>query len=127
MLRRRERRREVDLERRALNHMEAMVCGGVQRQDRGADIAAHLHVVARLAQDVRNESRGRRLAVRACDGDERRIRRDLRPLAAEQFDVADDLDGDGLGEPHGPVRLGVGQRDAGREDERGEARPIRMP
>ena len=44
----RERRREVDLEGRALDHVDAVGGGRLERQDRGADIAAHLHVAAGL-------------------------------------------------------------------------------
>ena len=51
----------------------------LERQDRGADIAAHLHVAPGLAQDVGDERRRRRLAVGAGDGDERRVRRDAWP------------------------------------------------
>ena len=39
-----------------------------------------------------DQRRGGRFAVGAGDGDERRIRRELAPLAAEQLDVADHLD-----------------------------------
>ena len=41
---------------------------------------------------MRDQRRGGRLAVGAGDGDERRVGRDPPPLAAEQLDVADDLD-----------------------------------
>ena len=69
----RQRRRQLDLERRHLDHVDA-VCGRrLQVQDGGADVAAHLHVASRRAQDVGDERRGRRLAVGAGDGDERRI------------------------------------------------------
>ena len=71
--------------------------GGCERQDGGADVAAHLHVPAGLLQDVRDECRGRRLAVGAGDGDERSVRGAGRPLAREQLDVADDLHAGGAG------------------------------
>ena len=116
---------EVDLKRRHLNDMDAVARGRLKRQDRRADVAAHLHVAAGLAQDVGDERRRRRLAVGAGDGDERRVGRKLRALAAEQLDVADDLDAGGFRQPRRPVRLGMGQRHAGREDQRRKARPVR--
>ena len=76
------------------------------------------------AQDVGDERRGRRLAVGAGDGDERRIGAALGPLAAEQLDVADDLDTRGPGLGHRPVRLGMGQRHARRQHQRGKAAPV---
>ena len=115
---------EVDLKRRHLNDMDAVAGRRLERQDRSADVAAHLHVAAGLAQDVGDERRRRRLAVGAGDGDERRVGRELRALAAEQLDVADDLDACGFRQPRRPVRLGMGQRHAGREDQRRKARPV---
>ena len=94
--RRPQARREVDLERRHLDDMDAVARRRLERQDRRADVAAHLHVAAGLAQDVGDQRRRGRLAVGAGDGDERRVRRELRALAAEQLDVADDLDAGGL-------------------------------
>ena len=47
----------------------------------------------------------------------RRARRARRALAAEQFDVADDLDARRLRQRHRPMRLGMGQRHAGRQHE----------
>ena len=92
----------------------------LERQDRAADVAAHLHVAAELAQDVRDERRRRRLAVGAGDGDERRLGARERPLAAEELDVADDLDARGAGLLDRPVRLGMRERHAGRQHERGK-------
>ena len=91
----RERGRQLDLERRHLDDVDAALGRRLQLQDGGADVAAHLRVPAGGAQDVGDERRGRRLAVGAGDGDERRIGAALRPLAAEQLDVADDLDARG--------------------------------
>ncbi len=51
-------------------------------------------------------------------------RRSSRPLAEEQLDIADHLDARFLRAPDAPMRLGVGQRNAGREHERGKARPV---
>ena len=50
--------------------------------------------------------------------------RDERALAAEQFDVADDLDAGRAGPGDAPVRLGMGQRHAGRQDQRRKAGPV---
>ena len=44
----------------------------LQRQDRGADIAAHLHVESGGSQQMRGQRRRGRFAVGAGDGDERR-------------------------------------------------------
>ncbi len=93
------RRRQVDLERRHLDHVDALGGGRLQRQDRGADIAAHLDVAARLGEDVGDQRRRGRLAVGAGDRHERRVRRQRAALPAEQLDVADDRDARVLGEP----------------------------
>ncbi len=45
-------------------------------------------------------------------------------FAAEQLDVADDLQSGLLGPFRGPVRLGMGERHARREDQRREAAPV---
>ena len=87
-----ERRREIDLVGRHLDHMHAAHPRRLQRQDRGADIAAHLGVVAGDLHQMRDQRGRGRLAVGAGDRDERRIRRMAAALAAEQFDVADHLD-----------------------------------
>ncbi len=89
---RRQRRREIDLERGALDHVDAVIGRRLQREDCRANIAAHLHVAARLAQDMRNERRRGGFSVGAGDGHEGCVRRDLGALAAEQLDIADDLD-----------------------------------
>ncbi len=96
----------------------------LQIQHRHADIAAKLHVAARLAQDVSNQRRRRRFAVGAGDGDQRRVGRASGALAGEQLDVADHLDPGGPRAVHRPVRLGVRQRHAGRQQQRVEARPV---
>ena len=75
-------------------------------------------------QDVRGQGRGRRLAVGACDGDERCLRRGLRPLAGVQLHVADDLDPGRPGLAHHPVRLGMRERHARRQHQGGEAAPV---
>ena len=65
---------------------------GFERQHRHADIAAHLGVAAGALDQMRDQRGGGRFAVGAGDGDERALRAGFRALAAEQFDVADDLD-----------------------------------
>ena len=76
------------------------------------------------AQDVGDQRRGGRLAVGAGDGDERRVGARPGTLAAEQLDVADDLDAGGLGFGHRPVRLGMRERHAGRQHEGRKSAPI---
>ena len=94
-----------------------------QRQDRGADVAAHLGVVTGLAHQMRDQRRGRGLSVGAGDGDERCVRCMKLALAAEQFDVADHLDARLLRCNHRPVRLRMGQRHARRQHQHSKIRP----
>ena len=95
----------------------------LQRQDRGADIAAHLGVVAGDLHQMRDQRGGGRLAVGAGDRDERRVRRVAASLAAEQFDVADHLTAGLPRHQHRPMRRRMRQRRAGGEDQRREIRP----
>ncbi len=118
-----ERGRQIDLVGRHLDHVDAPHARRLQRQDRGADVAAHLGVVAGDPHQMRDQRRGGRFAVGAGDGDERRVRRMTAPLAAEQFDVADHLDAGLSRRQHGPVRRRMGQRHAGRQHQRREIRP----
>ena len=118
-----ERRRQIDLIGRHLDDVDPSHARRLQRQDRGADIAAHLGVVAGNPHQMRDQRRGGRFAVGAGDGDERRIRRMTAALAAEQFDIADHLDAGLLRRQHGPVRRRMGERRAGRQHQRGEIRP----
>ena len=122
--RRIERGREIDLIGRALDDVNAARRWRRKRQDRGADIAANLRVHAGRCRKMRNQRRRRRLAVGAGDGDERRVGRDAAALAAEQFDVADHLDAGFLRELDGPMRRRMGERNAGRQHQRRELRPI---
>ena len=119
-----ERRREVDLVGRHLDHMHAPLARRLQRQDRVADIAAHLGVVTGKAHQMRDQRRGGGFAVGAGDRDERRVRRMTLPFAAEQFDVADHLDTGLARHQHAPMRRGMGKRRARRQDQRGKARPV---
>ena len=54
----------------ALDDVDAAVSGRLEREDRSADIAAHLHVASRLVQDMRDQRRRRGLAVGAGNRDE---------------------------------------------------------
>ena len=87
-----ERGSEIDLIGRTFDDVNAVRPGGVERQDRGADIAAELRVHAGRCREMRDQRRGGRFAVGAGDGDKRRIRRDAAALAAEQLDIADHFD-----------------------------------
>ena len=118
-----ERGREIDLIGRHLDHMHAAHARRLQRQDRGADIAAHLGVVARDLHQMRDQRGRGRLAVGAGDRHERRIRRKALALTAEQLDIADHLDAGLARHQHAPVRRRMGQRRAGGEDQRGEILP----
>ena len=100
--RRRQRRRQVDLERRHLDDVNAVRCGRRERQDGSADVAAHLHVAAGGAQNMCDERRGGGLAVGAGDGDDRARGAACGALAKEQLDVADDLDAGRLRLAHRP-------------------------
>ena len=90
--RRIETRGEIDLIRRHLDDVDPSHARRLQRQDRGADIAAHLRVVTGDPHQMRDQRGGGRFAVGAGDGDERRIRRITASFAAEQLDIADHLD-----------------------------------
>ena len=133
-----ERRRQVDLIGRDFDHVHAQTsvrglrkfdCGlrRLQREDRGADIAADLDVVAGGVQQVCDQRGGGGFAVGAGDGDERRVGRAAAALAAEQLDVADHLDRRGMRQPHGPVRRRMRQRHARRKHQRGDPRPVDVP
>ena len=118
-----ERGREVDLVGRHLDDVDAARARRLQRQDRGADIAAHLGVVAGNLCEMSDQRCRGRLAVGAGDRNERRVRRVAATFAAEQLDVADHLDTRLARFQHAPVRHRVGQRHAGREHERCEIAP----
>ena len=79
-----------------------------------------------LIEQMRDQRGRGRFAVGAGDRDERRVGRDAPPLAAEQLDVADHLDGRVAREPDRPVRRRMGQRHAGREHQRGDPAPVDM-
>ncbi len=103
-----------------------MAIGGerLELEHRLADIAAELHALAGSGQEMGGERGGGRLAVGAGDGNDLAGRTLLRPLAAKQLDVADHLDAGSVRAHDRPIRLRVGQGNAGREHERGKARPV---
>ncbi len=121
-----QRRGELDLERRHLDDVDAILCRRRQLQDGGADVAAHLRISAGRLENVGDERRGGRLAVGAGDGDEGRVGAALGALAAEQLDVADDLHAGSIGLPDRPMRLGMGERHPRRQHEGGKAPPVRL-
>ncbi len=90
-----ERRREIDLEGRQLQHISEIVGEGLEIEHRRADIAAERHALARALN---------RCAVSAVVVDlplvpvmttTLALVLGLRPRAEEQLDVADDLDAGG--------------------------------
>ena len=119
-----QRRRQIDLIGRNLQHIAARVFAilreRLQRQYRHADIAAHLRVAAGASEQMRGQRRGGRFTVGAGDGDQRATGAGLRALAAEQFDVADDLDARLARQRRRPVRCRMRQRHAGRQHQGGD-------
>ena len=122
--RRIERRREVDLIGRALDHICAPGPGRLERQDRCADIAAKLNIHAGCRQDVRDQGRGGGLSVGTRDGDEARVRSMQAALAAEQLDVADDFDARPARELRCPMWDWMSERHARTEYQRGNLLPV---
>ena len=116
--------RKIDLKRRALDHMVAAGARRIEREDRRPDIAAELHVAAGGGEEMRDQRRGSRFAVGAGDGNEGRAGHAPLALAAEELDVADDLDPRRFCLAHRPMRLGMGERHAGREHQGGEIAPV---
>ena len=119
----RERRRKVDLEGRDLEHRNLRRRVEVERG--AADVAGHLRLLAHRLEEVGEERRRRRLAVGAGDRDEPHARQARPALAVEHLDVADDRDAGRVRPRRRPVRLGVRQRHARREEERVEAGKVR--
>ena len=87
-----ERRGKIDLVGRALDHEEPAVLRRIERQHRAADIATELCVATARGKDMRDQRRGRGLAVRAGDRDERAMGRMRPTFPNEDLDISDDLD-----------------------------------
>ena len=115
-----ERLDQVELKRTRLQNINPVRAERRQRQRRRAEIAADFDPLSGLAENVADQRRRRRFAVGAGNPDI--TRRRLR--ASEQFDIADDLDPGLAGTHHCRMRLGKGQRDAGRQHQRGNAPPV---
>src|SRR4029077_6198400 len=108
--RRVERGSEIDLIRRAFDHMDTTGLRRRQREDGGADISANLRIHAGRCRQV-TDQRGRgRLAVGAGDGDKGSAWRMVPAFAAEEFDVSDHLDIRVVGELYNPMRCRMGER-----------------
>ena len=122
--RRRERGRKIDLVGRALDHVHAGVRGRRQIEDRHADVASERDVAPGFPEHMGDQCGRGRFAVGAGDGDEGRMGRPSGALTGEKFDVADDWNAGLVRAPDRPVRLGMGQRHAGREHERLEGAPV---
>ena len=114
---RRQARRQVDLEAGHFQHIDGLGRRRRQLQHRLADIAADLGVEAALGEDVSHQRGGGGLAVGAGDGDHRRLGGAVgigANFMGEQFDIADDANLGAIGMFHHAMRLGMGQRHAGR-------------
>ncbi len=125
--RRVEARREIDLIGRALDHVGAARGRRIEREDRNPDVAAALRFDAACAEHVGDERRRRRFAVGPGHRHERRPGGFGAALATIELDVADDLDRGPAGERDAPMRRRIGERNAGREHERGDAGPVDLP
>src|SRR3954453_1565803 len=95
-----------------------------ERENRRADIAAELHIMPESAKEMCDQRRCRRLAVGAGNRNARGRWGSFRACAAEELDVADDLDLGLASAFYAPVRLGMGQRNAWRQDQRTEIVPV---
>ncbi len=88
-----ERRRKIDLEGRTLDDMDAVRDPAASSARMGVPILPPTSTSKpKLAEKMRDERGRRRFAIGAGDRDEGRAGRDLAALAAEELDVADDLD-----------------------------------
>ena len=94
--------------------------GGLEQEHRFADIAADLDIAAGGLEQVAGERRRRGLAVGA--GDRHQAGAGAGDLALKDFRIADDLDARRFRLLHRPMRLGMGERNAGAEHERGRSR-----
>jgi hypothetical protein len=117
-------RREIDLEGGQLEHIDEIRGKRLKIKHRLADIAAERHTLARFAEQMGGERRRGRFAIGASDHHDPAGRAFLCMLAKEELGVADDLHTSLPRAGHGPMRVWMRQGNAGREHERGEARPV---
>ena len=111
---------QLELVGRQLQHVGAVAPEGLQRQRRGAEVAADRHRAAGAPENVADQRHGGRFAVGAGHPDVACIALG----AGEQLDVRDDLGpGRARALDHG-MRLGMGVRDPRREHQRAEACPV---
>ncbi len=121
-----QRRRQVDLEGRQLEHIGPRRRRRRQVQHRLADIATDFRIEAKLLQHVANQGRGRRLAVGAGDADDARLLASLRRAdrAEEQLDIADHFAARLARLEHKRVRAWMCQRHPGAEHQRRHIAPV---
>ena len=119
---RRQRAGKIGLIGRQLDHHHLAVMRRLQREHAGADIAAHLRGPSGRLQDVMDQRRGGRFAVRAGDGDDTRHGVEFVPVpgreaAEEEPDIV--VDRHALFQRPGDdrVRLRIEMRNAGRGDQ----------
>ena len=117
---------KVNLETGTFNHMHAVGSGWLQRQNGRADIAAKLHIMARPGQNMGDQGGGGGFAIGAGDGNKRRAGGNGVALAAEQLNVANNLDMCRFGPFNSPVGLRMRQRHTGGEHKSGKAAPVRL-
>ncbi len=123
---RREAGRQIDLIGGNLQHIDRPGRGRSQIERGPADIAADLGGVAAGGQDMADQRGRRRFAVGAGHRNHGRAVRltcGATDFAHEDFEIADDLDAGLARGNHHRMRLGVGERNAGAQDQRGEPRP----
>ena len=117
---------QVQLIGRELQHIDRSAVHRLQAQHAIADVAANPGIATRFRADVTDQGGGRRFTVGAGDGDHLRslvVRRCVH-RAGEQLHVTQDLDAGGPRLFHRPMRRRVGQRNARREQQRRELRPV---
>ena len=117
---------KIQLIARQLQHIDRRTVQPLEIEHAHADIAADAHVFPARFQDMTDQRRRRRLAVRARDADDPRPLEilELRDRARKQLHVADHRHAHHLRHAHEAMRLGEFQRDARRENQRREVLPV---
>ncbi len=97
-----------------------------QVEDADTDIAADMDILTGVFQDMTDQGRGRRLAVGAGDrhGARPLVRRQAGERAGKQFDITKHRNMRRMRQFDRPVRRWVRERNAWRQDKRGELRPV---